>query len=536
MEKPIANRASGREPTTITRYLLVWLFFFLTTGNVHADDGTVRFDINNFEIFGNTVFTQDILLEELTAYTGVGKCAEDVEMARVALERFYHSKGYPTALVNIPEQSVETGTVRLQVIESKIRRIRITGNRYFTMEKILNMLPTFREGEILYVPNVQRELAGINRNPDLKVAPVLMPGKELGTIDVELKVKDKLPLHGSLELNNRNTHTTTDLRLNGMLRYDNLWQKEHTISFQFQTSPEDTDEVKLLSGSYVWPSFFRADNMSVLYGVASDSDSAFGDGFNVVGKGYIVGFREIIPLPRVGNYAHNFTVGIDYKDFDEDLLFGEDEEATPVTYVPLGLSYTSSLFGKTGVTRFSTGLDLAFRGMVSSETEFNNKRENARGNYVIFGAGLEREQNLPWKMSLLVKADGQLADQALISNEQFITGGMMSVHGYKESEAGGDNALQGNAVLVSPDLAGLVHLPDQLKINIKAFYDAAYLTRNDPLSGEEREVILQGTGGGIRVVWDNWFEAVVDWGMALESTADTDNGDHVLYFLTKFQF
>jgi hemolysin activation/secretion protein len=523
---------------TIKINCLLTLLILLVSvpGWAQSQDDDVRFDIKAFEISGNTIFPQATLLEALSEYQGSGKTADDVEKARSALERYYHQNGYPTALVNIPEQTVEAGIILLEVIESKIRRVRITGNRYFTMEKILNALPTFREGKILYVPNVQTELAELNRNPDLKVAPVLMPGKELGTIDVDLKVKDKLPLHGSLELNNRNTHTTTDLRLNGMLRYDNLWQKDHAISFQFQTSPEDTDEVRLLSGSYVWPSFFGAENMSVLYGVASDSDTAFGSDFTVIGKGYIAGYREIIPLPRLGDYAHNLSVGIDYKDFDEDQQFGEDTETVPVTYVPLSLSYSSSLRGASGVTRFNTGLNLAFRGLASSESEFEYKRYNARGNYIVLGAGVEREQNLPMGLRLLAKVNGQLADQPLIANEQYTVGGMTSVHGYKESEASGDNGLLGNVVLTSPDLAGFFLSNDRLNINLKAFYDAAHVSKIDPLPGEERETKLQGTGAGIRIAWDNRFEAVVDWGMALESTADTDSGDHVVYFLTKFQF
>ena len=516
--------------------LLVTLFLFVGVEFVFASEESIKFDIEGFEVIGNTIFSQAELIDVLKKFEGPKKSAEDVELARTALERFYHQNGYPTALANIPEQAVEKGIIRLEVIESKIRRVRITGNRYFTMEKILHALPTFREGKILYVPNVQTELAELNRNPDLKVAPVLMPGKELGTIDVELKVKDKLPLHGSLELNNRNTHTTTELRLNGMLRYDNLWQKDHSISFQFQTSPQDTKEVLLFSGSYVLPSVFNDDSMSVLYGVISDSDTAFGGDFTVIGKGYIAGYREIIPLPGFGSYAHNLSIGLDYKDFDEEQQFGEESETVPVKYVPLSASYSSSLRGETGVTRFNLGLNIAFRGMVSSESEFDYKRYNARGNYVVVSAGFEREQNLFCGMNLRIKANGQLADQPLISNEQFSAGGMTSVHGFKESEAAGDNAMLGNAVLSSPDLVGLFASDSRFSINLKAHYDAAYLSKIDPLPGEDREIKLQGTGTGLRMAWDNRLEVVVDWGMALESTADTEYGEHVVYFITKFQF
>lgn len=501
-----------------------------------AADGEVRFDIRAFVITGNTLFDEEQLRRVLAQFTGSARSAADVEKARAALERFYHQQGYPTALANIPEQSVDEGLIRLEVIESRIRRVRVTGNRYFTMEKILDALPSFREGSMLHLPAVQTELTELNRNPDLKVAPLLMPGKALGTIDVELKVKDKLPLHGSLELNNRNTHTTKPLRLNGMLRYDNLWQREHSLSFQFQTAPEDTDAVQLLSSAYVWPSWFGANNMSVLYGVLSDSDSAFGEGFNVIGKGFIVGFREIVPLPSRGALTHNLSLGIDYKDFDEELIFGEASDTTPVSYVPLSVAYSGSLRGDSGVTRFNAGLSLALRGLVSSDAQFADKRYSARGNYLVLGAGAEREQQLPLGMRALVKIGGQLADQPLIANEQFVAGGMTSVRGYHESEAAGDNALTGHFALSSPDLARVFGLPEPLSFRLQAFYDAAYLAKREPLPGESRETTLQGTGAGLRVHWGSHFEAALEWGMALDATGTTENGAQVIYFSTKLLF
>jgi hemolysin activation/secretion protein len=289
---------------------------------------SLHFRIKGFALQGNTLFSKDDLSIVLKPFMGEQKTAEDVEKARDALERFYHEKGYPTVLVNIPEQSVEDGVVWLQVVESEIRRVRVTGNRYFTMEKILDALPSLSPGEILHLPEVQRDLVRLNRNRDLKVAPVLIPGKAIGTVDVELKVEDKLPLHGSLELNNRSTHDTTHMRLNAMLSYDNLWQKDHSVSVQYQTSPKDTDEVKALAFSYVLPAPWNKDHVVAVYSINSDSETAFGEGFNTVGEGFIVGCRYVMPLPPKDTYAHNLTVGVDYKDFDEELGFGGDRHNT----------------------------------------------------------------------------------------------------------------------------------------------------------------------------------------------------------------
>jgi hemolysin activation/secretion protein len=56
------------------------------------------------------------------------------------------------------------------------------------------------------VPNfnqVEREIVALNQWLDRRVTPTLRGGVEPGTVDVDLKVKDILPLHGSVELNNR---------------------------------------------------------------------------------------------------------------------------------------------------------------------------------------------------------------------------------------------------------------------------------------------------------------------------------------------
>ncbi len=134
---------------------------------------------------------------------------------------------------------------------------------------------------------MRKDLARVNQTPDLKVSPLLIPGKELGTINVGLKVEDSLPLHGSLELNNRSTHDTTDLRLNGAFRYDNLWQKGHSIGVQFQVSPLDANEVKMASASYTMTTPWNLDHLLMGYFIRSDSETASGDGFDVIGDGMI---------------------------------------------------------------------------------------------------------------------------------------------------------------------------------------------------------------------------------------------------------
>jgi hemolysin activation/secretion protein len=289
---------------------------------LHAGEEAVTFEVLSFTVEGYSLMAGKKILSLLEKHKGPGKTAQDVEKARDALERLYHDAGYPAAFVNIPEQEVRAGKIRLQVVESKIGKVRVSGNQWHTEEKILRDLPSLATGKVLYVPAVRKDLAYANRSEDLRVAPVLAPGADVGLTDVDLKVEDGLPLHGSMEINNRSTHHTKPLRLNGMLRYDNLWQRDHSVSVQFETAPQDTSQVRMYAGSYTLPAPWMREHQIAVYGVKSDTNTTvFGQGLLINGKGSIVGLRYVIPLEPYGPYAHNITAGVDYKNFRDTTGF-----------------------------------------------------------------------------------------------------------------------------------------------------------------------------------------------------------------------
>ena len=105
------------------------------------------FTIKSFIIDGNTLLAATTVQEALHPYTGPDKTADDVEKARGVLEKVYHDAGYPAVLVNIPEQTTEKGLIRLQVIESTIGSVKVTGNRWFTQGSILRDLPSLAPGQ-----------------------------------------------------------------------------------------------------------------------------------------------------------------------------------------------------------------------------------------------------------------------------------------------------------------------------------------------------------------------------------------------------
>jgi hemolysin activation/secretion protein len=289
--------------------------------------------------------------------------------------------------------------------------------------------------------------------------------------------------------------------------------------------------VEAISASYILPAPWEKEHQWVLYGMWSDSDVAFGEDFQMVGKGNIYGTRYVIPLPPYKLYAHNFTFGLDYKDFKNSLI------EVPVTYVPLSFSYGSILQdGWGGMTQFNAALNISFRGLVSDRKGFDYNSYKGRANYIYFTAGIQRDQKLPLGMGLMLKIDGQVADQSLVVNEQYAAGGMESVRGYKESEEVGDDAVHTRAELSFPNPVEKFGICKRLQLTPYIFYDFALLTVNDPSPGQSSSFRLEGTGAGMRGSLTKYLEYEADWAIALNGTEQTQLNSNRFYFKLKAVF
>ena len=246
-----------------------------------------RFDIFEYRIEGTTLLPVTAVEQAVYPYLGENKTLEDVEQARDALERAYHGAGYLTVLVNIPQQKVDGAVVTLAVTEAPVKRLRVVESRYFSPSDIKTGVPELAEGTVPNFPEMQKQLANLNRSADRRITPVLRAGKTPGTVEVDLKVKDQLPLHGSVELNSRQIPNTTLTRLSANVSWDNLWQRQHSLGVTGLITPESPDQSKVISANYTMP--VASAGFLALYAIYSASSVASLGALNVLGNGLIVG-------------------------------------------------------------------------------------------------------------------------------------------------------------------------------------------------------------------------------------------------------
>lgn len=519
---------------TIHYLLCCALSGWMAVAPAMAEDRNAGFDIIEFRVQGNTVLPIGKIEKAVYPFLGAARTVDDAEQARAALETAYHDAGYLTVFVNIPEQKVDGGVVRLDVQEGKIEKLRVVGSRYYSLGAIKERVPEFAEGNVPYFPAVRKQLASVNITGDRQVAPVLRPGKTPGKVEVDLKVQDKLPFHGGVELNNRYSANTTHSRLNGSMRYDNLWQLDHSIGIGFQVTPENTDETRVLSATYLIPT---GGDYWALYGVLSKSNvSAVGD-VSVIGNGNIYGLRYIHPLPGLEGYTHSLTSGADYKDFQETtVLLGADSFNTPITYTPFSIGYDgiwqgtgSTTQGAGSTTQVNLGFTFSVRGLGNDVQQFADKRYLAKPDFAYLRGELKHTRQLYKDWQLFANVAGQLANGPLISSEQFAAGGFDSVRGYLESHSMGDHGITGTLELRTPSFAN--HFSDQIAgLHALAFYDAGHVRVIDPLPSQTGAFNLSSAGVGLHLKgWHGLF-GTLDYARVLRTTGQAERGDTRLHF------
>lgn len=467
-----------------------------------ATDAEVpRFNIWEFVVKGNTVLPQVEIERAVYPFLGENRTVDDVLAAESALNALYRQAGYVTVQVFTPEQSVDEGIVRLEVLEAKVGLSQVEGARFHDVERVVDAVPSLKRGEVPRADAFQKQVSALNsRSPDRRVTAELAPGIREGTVDATLKVEDRLPVHGSFELNDRFSRDTKRLRSTLNLSYGNLWQREHTLGISLLNTPQELSQTRVVSLNYAAP----VSQNDTLFGYFVDSSSdvkAFNDtgSVGIIGNGNVYGARWIHLMPPAGEIFNSLTVGVDYKDFLDSVAAEVDGGIeTPVSYFKGLASYSALMITGNPEIRFSADANVGFRTGKSIEDEFLDKRFKAKANFAFLAARLSGLYRFDPTHAIRLRVDGQLTEDPLISNEQFSLGGVDSVRGYLTSQVLTDYGFTGSLEYrLTPNLNAYLTDLDWLgPPQAIAFVDGGMGAIYEPLPGTAASVRLASAGLG----------------------------------------
>ena len=202
---------------------------------------TPRFEIRRYLFQGTTLIPQVELERRTRPFTGKARSFGDVQRALEAVERAYSEAGYNAVQVVLPEQELERGEVRFEIVEARVARIVVEGNKHFDEANIRASVPSLAPGSAPNIGQIARNLRVANENPAKKATVLLRSGEREGTVDAVVRVEDEDWLKFAVTLDTTGTSETGRLRLGLGLQNANFGYNDHVLSLQYVGAPYSND-------------------------------------------------------------------------------------------------------------------------------------------------------------------------------------------------------------------------------------------------------------------------------------------------------
>jgi hemolysin activation/secretion protein len=499
-----------------------------TFGNAAAQDAVTpppKFTIQSFEVVGDSVLGKELIQRLVTPYTGKDKDFADVQRALEALEGAYRERGYGVIQVALPEQDITKGVVRFNIIQPKIGKVNVEGNQHFSKENVRRALPSVKEGETPNSNDIARNLQLAAEHPVKQTNVLLRSGASEGIVDVNVRVVDDRPWRLVGTLDNSGTGDTGYWRLGVGYQHTNLFDRDHTLSLQYITSPTDLDQVSIYGVGYRIP-YYHLNSSLDLFGGYSDVDSGTVAGlFAVSGKGSIYGARWNYYLPKWGDIEQKVYLGLDYRAYKNNVTLAGIGFVPDITVRPISLGYSGLKRMTASEWSFNASIARNIPGSQDgSDADFRATRFGANPDYTIlrFGTSFSHAFRNEWQGRIAYV--GQYTQDALVPGEQFGIGGVETVRGYLPREAANDRGYATQLELYTPNWAGTVGLSDKWRSRLVGFYDFGGVSRNDVLPGEQSGKYLASTGVGLRMAFGKTVSLRMDLAQILKThgTRQTD--------------
>ena len=385
--------------------------------------------------------------EELRRYIGLPLRQVLLDSLRAAIGRYYGSINRPFVSVAIPKQDVTDGVVQVVVIEGRLGKLGVQGNRWFDKDQYLDAVD-LKPGDPIDSAALQAGVDQINRNSYRHATAAASAGAQPGATDITLQAQDRFPVGVSAGIDNTGNSSTGLYRgWTALDRGNALWRGDD-FNYRFTTSIEDPRLLRQHSFSYT--SYLPWHDVLSLSGSIVDSNTRGSTPITTAGHNDYASLRyqrglPIYQIPGFGALTHTLTVGYDFKSSNNNILFGGVSVFPSTTEIDQFLAiYGATLPDALGSTNFTGTLVMSPGGMtgLNNTATFQTQQAGARADYIYGNIALDRLTNLVYGVTWDARAIYQRSNGILLSSEQLAFGGPYANRGFITAGATRDEGFQ----------------------------------------------------------------------------------------------
>lgn len=480
--------------------------------------------VKEFQFEGNTRVSTEELEAELDDLRGQSLTFPQLQSAADRLTDLYRKEGYFTVRAALPTQNIQDGIVRFNIVEAKLGKISIQGNKYYSTEFLNWHLEPVAEQEFPERSLMQRQLLLLNEFPDLEVTSVVEAGEEPNTVDLVLDVTDDQPTHFSLDYNNFGSRFNGRNRIGATLDFGNFSGNGDRLTLRGLQSLADRG-VTVGTANYSVPISNSGTKANFLI-----SNAAFATGreleiLDIRGEALVAGAFVTHPFIRTPNWNLDFNGGFIYQNIDNFIL---DQTASRdrLREVVLGVStdWSDSRGRNYFNARMTQDLGDTFGGMDPGDPLSSRQ---AGGGFHKWNFNLARVHSFNPQWFGIARVGHQFATSPLPSAEQYALGGIDTVRGYQQAAYLGDAGWNTGVEIRWQPIKG----EDANLLQLVGFLDhgSAYLKNAAP--GEIANIAMTGAGFGVRLnlPHETYLRADIGWPLGSNAITDAVGKDPVTY-------
>lgn len=485
-----------------------------------AFDGNKTFSTEKLNSFAQPLIGKTVNYEEIT------KLAANITEA-------YKAEGYITSLAYIAPQNIQNGILKITVLEGKVGDIKVKGNKWtkesYYKDIVFNQ-NDIKQGEIFNINNLKESMVDINGNSYLKGKVYIDKGSAQGTTDLNLDIKDRVPLGFNVGWDNQGRDLIGVQRaVIGVTDY-NVTGFGDTLGANVTLADGTTG----VGTNYLAPINKHGTRLQLGY---SYSDVELGGIYKpakIEGSSSFYQIGVLHPIFKNDRFNITTDMGFDFRASDTTALNNISLNKYQTRVLRNGLNLEENDSTGRWISRLQTNFGVPILGGQSS-----NSHSLADSSFFKFNANLIRVQYLPKNFTGIARGSAQFASQALYGSENLQLGGQYTVRGFENGVLLGDDGFcfSLEARHPVPYLKDFnlpywkdktVRVPLKNRVHYAAFYDFGFAKLIHQGLNTNYTNYIQALGVGLRINVTKALTANLDFGFPLGK--DRYDGQDALKF------
>ncbi|MFW6001354.1 MAG: ShlB/FhaC/HecB family hemolysin secretion/activation protein [Halanaerobium sp.] len=474
-------------------------FIYLQRTNAAEE---VKFEVKKIAYNPSSILSEDELKEIIKNYEEKEVSISDLQEMVKEINQLYSEEGYITAKAILPQQRVNNGIIKVELIEGYIDKLILEGNSDTKDSYILNRMAV-KSGDFLNVNTLEDDLFYFNATNDLMLRVELEAGEEYKSSNVIILAEESPKYRFSVFADNRGRQDTGEYRGGFSFSNQSLFGYRDQLGLSYFFT-EGSDGGTL---SYNFP--ISRKNSRVYLNYSDNTSEVIAGEYRTVNIGG--SYNEIslgISSPIKVRAGEKKEAALEYKKKESENTFSDIQlKSTDIENLILNLSRQ-----KASVRSSSS----RYHRLVYGTADFNTgffKNEREADEFLKYNYFFQWQKSFKQNDLFSFKTYLQFtADELLPIAEQISLGGGNSIRGYKEGYAAGD---QGGYFSLQ------YKIPVNKRVSYYRFFDLGFVL---PYKGNEENIdqedYLFSTGLGINFNLKYSTAAEIVLGIPLEKDED----------------